>query len=90
MDFAEYIMGAGPFTAPLCLAMLIALVWVVNQWMKERGRNDRLMEDRATRAELFAKDYAEYGEVMRATITANTGALATFNAKAEVVLARGG
>ena len=88
MDLADYIMKAGPFTAPLCLAMLIAVTWVIKQWMAERAEVTRLLVDRAGYMEQGAKDYAEYGEVMRATIVANTNAVATFNAQAEVVLAR--
>ena len=90
MGFFKMLETSGPFTAPLCFAMALAIVWIVKRWMAAETEVKDLLKENAETAKESAKDYAQYGEVMRGTIKDNTGALSTFNQQAAGVLAARG
>lgn len=88
MDFLAYIKEAGPFTAPLCIAIVLGMRWL----LKDRERllsllaeanSDRmqLREKRAEDLERAANEYREHGEAMR-------DAVREWRAKADAVLER--
>ena len=74
-DFLSYLQTAGPFTAPLCVAMVYALWWMnrerIRAWEKAEALSDeatKLREKRAEDLEKAAREYAEFGEAVRLTL----------------------
>ena len=73
--FLTYLQQAGPFTAPLCVAMAYALWWMNRErtraWEKAdelQGEVNALREKRAGDLETAAREYAEFGEATRLTL----------------------
>lgn len=88
MDINALIKEAGPYTAPLCLAMGAAIGWLLKELATARretreAREDatQLREKRATDLERAAREYAEAGE-------ANRNSMREWTTAAEAVLAR--
>lgn len=73
--FLVYLQKAGPFTAPLCVAMVYALWWMNRERLSALQRAEkydedakRLREKRAEDLEKFARELAEFGESVRLTL----------------------
>jgi hypothetical protein len=73
--FLDYLQQAGPFTAPLCVAMAYALGWLNKErkraWIKVdalQKEANALREKRADDLEKAAREYAEFGEATRLTL----------------------
>lgn len=87
-DWLAYVKEAGPFTAPLCLAMSIVIRWLLKQLTLRdvalvEANKDR-MELREKRTEdmlLAANEYRAHGEAMR-------DGMREWKATADVVLNR--
>lgn len=72
MNFGDMVKEAGPYTGPLCIAMISAIGWLLKQLTASRkaekeARDDatQLREKRAEDLERAAKEYAAAGEAMR-------------------------
>lgn len=73
MDFLKYIQHAGPFTAPLCIAMGIAVKWLLSDrkmWIERctAAEQDatKLREKRTNDLVKQAEEYAQIREAMGA------------------------
>lgn len=73
--FLKYLQDAGPFTAPVCVAMAYALFWMNRERSRALDRLDgliaeanKLREKRADDLEKAAREYAEFGEATRLTL----------------------
>jgi len=75
VDFLDYVQQAGPFTAPLCVAMIFAIRWLLKDRERLLGllteaNNDRmsLREKRAEDLERAANEYRNHGEAMSSSL----------------------
>lgn len=72
MDWLAYIKEAGPFTAPLCVGMVVVIRWLLTDRKRlldllEEAEAERrsLRDKRAGELERAAIEYREHGEAMR-------------------------
>lgn len=68
----EIIASAGPFTAPLCGAMALAIAWILKDRADEKAKKEvaekdaaQLRDKRAEDLQRFATELAEIGEASR-------------------------
>jgi hypothetical protein len=68
----DLILGAGPYTAPLCGAMTIVIGWLVKQLSDQKGETKEALADakdlrnkRADDLAKYATEVAEIGEASR-------------------------
>ncbi len=93
-DLGKRIMEAGPFTAPLCVAMLLVIAYLVKQNAAKDKKLDaktlqveELLKESKTELKEAAVEYARNGEATRTVLTASTQMEQAWIAKADIVLA---
>jgi hypothetical protein len=75
MEWVAHLKEFGPFTTPLCIALLVALKWVVGQWSASTARERALHETRHAETVETLRVVTESEKLVTAALVAHDQAI---------------